>query len=374
MKRKYISLVQELTNDIESGRFRPGKPLPTEIELSNQHGISRNSVRKALEQLVKDGFVRKVKGVGSFVIPPEERGGVQNLKQRQILFLVFAETISEETFFDEHSLLPKINGINNILAPNGFNLLFSYIGLDKTPPPALLNNDVSGVIFYGSVGYDFWKKYISPHPNVGMSFRDPLLPTNWVEPDYEALGFLAVEHLYSLGHRRIAFVSNECDMYYSQARMNGYINALKRLGLPVRDEYLITWQRERQNGILMREYEDPDYSPYLSKAFQNKTERPTACVCMDNWRAMCTIRALKKMGLAVPNDVSVLGSFVAPQALFLDEYNLTGFSCRMSEVSAQAASLLLGQLLEPENNIPRTILVRPEFHQGTTTSQVKQKS
>jgi GntR family phosphonate transport system transcriptional regulator len=56
-----------LHSDIASGGLKPGMQLPTEAELSAQFGVNRHTVRRALEELSRDGLVRVERGRGSFV-------------------------------------------------------------------------------------------------------------------------------------------------------------------------------------------------------------------------------------------------------------------------------------------------------------------
>jgi GntR family phosphonate transport system transcriptional regulator len=60
-------IVARLRRDIASGAFQPGAKLPTEAELSSQFGVNRHTVRRALEELSRDGLVRVEQGRGSFV-------------------------------------------------------------------------------------------------------------------------------------------------------------------------------------------------------------------------------------------------------------------------------------------------------------------
>lgn len=61
-------LYARLYDDILTGRLRPGQAL-SETRLSAQHGISRTPVREVFQRLVKDGLLRVVPQVGSFVAP-----------------------------------------------------------------------------------------------------------------------------------------------------------------------------------------------------------------------------------------------------------------------------------------------------------------
>src|SRR5271166_5444008 len=56
-----------LQGDIASGVHKPGTRLPTEAELSTRFGVNRHTVRRALEELSRDGLVRVEQGRGSFV-------------------------------------------------------------------------------------------------------------------------------------------------------------------------------------------------------------------------------------------------------------------------------------------------------------------
>lgn len=57
----------KLQGDIQSGELRPGTQLPTEAVMSAQFGVNRHTVRRALEELSREGLVRVERGRGSFV-------------------------------------------------------------------------------------------------------------------------------------------------------------------------------------------------------------------------------------------------------------------------------------------------------------------
>jgi GntR family transcriptional regulator len=70
---KYRRIWQELRRDIRSGRWQVGDRIPSEPELSAAYGVSRGTVRNAIEQLVNDGLLRKEQGRGTFVISTTSR-------------------------------------------------------------------------------------------------------------------------------------------------------------------------------------------------------------------------------------------------------------------------------------------------------------
>jgi GntR family transcriptional regulator len=69
----YLQLRQRLEEEIRNGALRPGAPLPSEREIAELCDISRVTVRKAVQSLVRDGFVVQRRGSGTTVARPVDR-------------------------------------------------------------------------------------------------------------------------------------------------------------------------------------------------------------------------------------------------------------------------------------------------------------
>jgi GntR family transcriptional regulator len=70
----YHQLEQELRARILAHEFEPGEALPTEERICAQYGVSRITVRRALDALIAEGLITKRRGVGTFVTPPSSAG------------------------------------------------------------------------------------------------------------------------------------------------------------------------------------------------------------------------------------------------------------------------------------------------------------
>jgi GntR family transcriptional regulator len=85
----YRLLTQLLREQIFRDEFDEVRPLPTELALAEEHQLSRQTVRRAFQELVAEGLVYRVQGRGTFVTPRETRyrrpfGTVDDLLNLQV--------------------------------------------------------------------------------------------------------------------------------------------------------------------------------------------------------------------------------------------------------------------------------------------------
>ena len=67
----YFQLKTLILNEIKSGEYRSGDMIPTENELSEIFGISRTTIRQAITELVREGYLYRIKSKGTFVAKPK---------------------------------------------------------------------------------------------------------------------------------------------------------------------------------------------------------------------------------------------------------------------------------------------------------------
>jgi GntR family transcriptional regulator len=84
----YHQINQNLRQLIEGGHLQPGDGVPSEWELSDLYGVSRLTVRRALEELAREGWLTRRHGVGTFVantkvaqIVPSKLGFTQKMQE-----------------------------------------------------------------------------------------------------------------------------------------------------------------------------------------------------------------------------------------------------------------------------------------------------
>ncbi|MEO6407938.1 MAG: GntR family transcriptional regulator [Burkholderiaceae bacterium] len=78
--RPAVALHHQIKEDLflhlRSGRWAPGFELPTEEALCRHYGVSRGTVRRAVADLVTDGYIERHRGRGTFVSAPKLESGV----------------------------------------------------------------------------------------------------------------------------------------------------------------------------------------------------------------------------------------------------------------------------------------------------------
>lgn len=68
---KYLQISAWLRESILVGRYGTGEKLPSEIDLAQMCGVNRNTLRQAIGELTAQGMLKKVKGLGTFVMASE---------------------------------------------------------------------------------------------------------------------------------------------------------------------------------------------------------------------------------------------------------------------------------------------------------------
>ena len=76
---KYHQLAQILRTKIESGDWQPKSPIPSERQLGLLYDVSRPTIRQAIELLIREGYLYREHGRGTFVMPQKLQKGLLEL-------------------------------------------------------------------------------------------------------------------------------------------------------------------------------------------------------------------------------------------------------------------------------------------------------
>ncbi len=175
----------------------------------------------------------------------------------------------------------------------------------------------------------------------------PEIDAPFIMTDDVAGSRMLMEHLISLGHRRIGFISGPRDATSAIARRQGYIEALETHELPV-DEELIT-------GSLWSEGEGERSAARLLRL----NPRPTALFASTDPAAWGAYRAVREAGLNIPTDVSVAGyADLEPSAMISPP--LTTIRQPAETIGRRAARMLL-DIIEKKDEKPEKTKIPVEL-------------
>lgn len=257
-----------------------------------------------------------------------------SLKQQQSMLIgvVIPEFIN--SFFPE-----VIMGIESVLRPQGYQIVISQSNESYENELSNLKMLESKMVdaFLISVtketkNVDYFNHLIdSCIPVVFFNRICPDLQASVVVIDDYKWAFLAVEHLIKEGRRRIVHLSGQQNLQLSKDRKQGYIDALKKHGIPVDESLIIPAGVMMEMGI-MSAYKVLEMSVL-----------PDAIFAVNDPIAIGAMKTLQKQGVRVPEDIAVVGFTESKMALIV-EPNLTTIEQPTFEMGKAAAELLLEQI------------------------------
>jgi LacI family repressor for deo operon, udp, cdd, tsx, nupC, and nupG len=168
-------------------------------------------------------------------------------------------------------------------------------------------------------------------------------PVPTVQIDNEAAAVKAMQYLFDLGHRRIAFVTGPMTSRLSADRLKGYRRALRQAGVPEKSELVIFGDFTAESGVAAAE------SLLAHKSL------PTAVFCSNDEMAIGLSRTLKARQVRIPEQVSVIGFDDIPLARYFDPPLTTILQPKL-DIGRESMKLLCDLLAGKPPAKPRVVL------------------
>jgi LacI family transcriptional regulator len=290
---------QILREAITEGRF-PGGRLPTETQLAEQLGVSRETVRLAAEVLQREGLLVKIRRKGTFLQHPSLP---ERLPDREEALLGYLQAGYRGGGPEEEVGMRLISGLMLQGAVEeagqvGYRLVVQHAPhtqIGQVYQQLSQEHGRCGWIF-ASYGEEKWLRRVAGlgRPVVLLDHDLHLAQVHSVRDDSFQGGRDAVVYLAELGHRRIGFINwHQEDL--NPWRLQGYRQGLRQARLPRRR----CWELSvALSGAGARQ---------AVQEFLAVKPRPTALYCFNNTLARRVIEELTRAGLRVPEEVSVMG-------------------------------------------------------------------
>lgn len=293
---KYMRLVQSVRELLAGGELKPGDRFFSEHALCEKFDLSRQTVRQALSLLEQDGLIERRRGSGTYVA-----GSALAARKRTMSVGVIS------SYLDDYIFPSQTRGVERVLSEHGYTMqlgiTYDKVANESKLLRAMIDKDVDGILIEPA-------KSALPHVNAPyykelMRKGIPILQVNTyiqglslpcVAVDDLRGGRMAAMHLIEMGHRAIGGIF-KLDDYQGHLRYAGFMEALERNGLLQNEEHIhwySTDDRERLFGA-------------RDAMIMERLRGCTAVFCYNDQVALAVIEQLRKNGVRVPEDMSVVG-------------------------------------------------------------------
>lgn len=252
-----------------------------------------------------------------------------------------------------------INGVQKSAHDHGYDVLLLQAKAFYTDSSdymnILKNNSIAGIIILSSV----------PHPTLieELSFRCPVVMCSeyceeynvpFVSIDDVAAAKTAVNYLISSGCKKIGMINCSPKHKYARHREQGYREALEEAGITVNESWIA-------------HISSINYSLALSNAMHilSLPDHPDAFFTASDVFAVSVMNGARKLGLSVPEDVSVVG-FDNIELSTMTEPQITTIEQPSYQLGFQACELLVEKIDKPFLEDKQIILGTELIVRGST--------
>ena len=336
----HIQVAAILKKRIHSGTWPNGSSIPSEKELCAEFDVARGTVRQALANLEAEGYLSREQGRGTFV-QWNEFSASRSRSQRLAFVVPYVRDSSVPTI---------LVGFQQVAEEANFSVIFNHVNNDLQQQERvimkLIDENVAGIALY-----PITSEHIEIIENLNNA-RFPIVlidrylrtvSTDYVMTDHFGGAIRGTHYLFNMGHTRVGFATWLSPAVSMEHRFLGYSQALAERGLPL-EERLIC----RVEG-----YPVIDQAPM--EAFLSGSDRPTAVFAANDRIAIALYRAAAKVGLSVPDDLSVLGFDDLDVSAHL-EPPLTTMAQPFLKIGRAAAELLLRRINGDQGNFEQIAL------------------
>lgn len=327
----YMQILEMLK--IEASKYAPGEFIGTEVAFANKFSVSRPTVRKAVDQLIEEGTIERVAGVG--LVVAQLSSVKQDDKKREKSILIIIDIVKEDIGLFSTLVMGAIDIANSL----GYSYyIINQMDIEKRQQ--MLNKldlrRYSGAVFkafdneYDKGVLNLFEKNDLPFILVDNPLDGDIY--NYVVADDYTGGFLIGKHLAELGHKKILFISVQNKANTLKNRIAGFQDALKKAGIPFSNQDVVTLKDETYVEAYIKENASkPDF-------------KYTAIASCHDVVAMYVINTLGSMGINVPEDISVtgFGDYISKS---LTRKQLTTIKVSGYEMGSTATKLLLTTII-----------------------------
>lgn len=237
-------------------------------------------------------------------------------------------------------------GVERACREKGFHVLIEFCEDNQDMPRCVRDGKVDGLLIKATRGLpEYVKDLPKDFPVVCVGLNEPAAQVQQVAPDNRGAGWMVVDYLWSVGHRRIGFVCSDLMHPMFLARFQGYEGALR--ARRAFDPTLCALD-EAEQVDKTPELCPPNMRREVEKLLSAPGEPVTAIVAANDWMAQGVYGALDKLGRRIPENISVVGFDNAVQVCTLLSPQLTSFAIPFGDVAYSAALKVMERVKAPD--------------------------
>lgn len=320
----------------------------------NKEGNVKESTRKKVELAIKKlGYV------------PSFAGKALNSGRCDTIGVMTPDRFGEG--IENSYLIGILRGIEIACRERNQDILLSVIG-EKDPNFDYLRpyrqKKVDGMIYVGlkcmpdDLGRDMKELSL---PCIVIGDRPTQNNVSWIDTDNEKAAYEACKIIWSRGHRIIAFLGLSDDLINENIsdRERGFKKAIQELSGNIVDESFI-WRSS---------FEIEDIQKSIRENIRNANQQPTAILCSTDTKALVALREINKMGLSVPEDISLVG-FDGFLGTYLTHPTIATNVQPLIDMGKKATELLL-EKIKNRNSERHNVIYPVPFRDGESLSYIK---
>ncbi|MDQ0206869.1 GntR family transcriptional regulator [Alkalicoccobacillus murimartini] len=364
MQTKYSKIIEVVKSRILDGTYIPHKKIGSESMFMKEFGVSRHTVRIAIGDLVKDGWLYRSQGSGTYCADRSTVNG-QTKRRKNIAIIT--------TYISDYIFPLIIRGAEPYLAEKGYQVsLYSTnnnVETEKKVLESILSLEVDAAIIEPTksalnnpnINYYFSLERANIPYIMINAFYDELDPLCLIMDD-EKGGYMQTEHLIKQGHTNILGFFKTDDRQGAK-RKKGYIKAHRAYQLPIQPENIIDYVSE-----------DKQHKPNqeLESILQDPDRNPTAIVAYNDQLVINLLDVLRTYKINVPEDLSLVG-FDNSSLATVTEVKLTTVDHPKQRMGEQAAEMIIGLIENRKGPQPeefQSIIYEPKLIERTSTKSI----
>lgn len=358
----YEQVKDKIIDIIVEKKLVPHDPIPSEGQLAEQFDVSRMTSKMAIQALVEEGILYRLPRRGTFVADISTNPLQHNVLSaskwqykdipKRLIALILPQ-IDDFTANILHSIEKSCNH-------HGYHLIVK-LSEDLENEELILQEmsgspDVAGILLFPrgrkKCGEQLMKLRLDKYPIVILDRSFKEIDFDCVLHDHYLAAYQITNYLIDRGHKKIGFLTNQIDVARSrEERYQGFIQALvdNHVGIYTNLIYSV----EEQNGVIKRVNISEDPIIKVLMEYLDNSRDMTAICCTEDLLAIKLIYAAEKLGIRVPQDLSVTG-FTDNQMIDLYPLPLTTVK-QPTELFGESAIALLKERIETPDEQLKTI-------------------